>query len=353
MAIQGFTARFAHSVRKARLLTTSEVIARARIAGESDPLPASDAPNDLPIPVEHTSPEDVSPAKPEDGKDTFEHEVKRIDPNHFEAVERGATAGLADELAQAGNDPSPAPAAPEPSEVATPPEGVMPDAQPQPAPEQGAGSEQGSGDGIFDWVNGLDPVARGRLVNDWQQTVDPKLFSRHTNVLKMEAQGDVLTLTVQAFNTDTGAKPDISTGYSADGVERGELMMHLREVFQPNGPAVKHVLGVYNGFFEEQADLGEMPLLRVKVSGSAFKFEPKTRVIEGWADAGLGADPQWEKTPYSVYLVHFSLNFTTIGGAGANPTPAPAAPAAPAAPTTPAAPAAPPQKPPAPGQGAV
>lgn len=322
------------------------------MAGESDPLPATDLPNDKALPAEHTSPEDVSPDKPEDGKETFEHEVKRIDPEHFEPVAAKRSAAMLDELAP---DPAAAPVAgaepaipgADPGALAAPdsPSGAVPNAPPggpadappsaPPAPgaEDGAAESpssggvapppnpqpdtpQGGGKPVFDFENGLDPASRGRLVNDWQSDVDQKLFSRHTNVIKIEQKGNACTFMVQAFNTDTGAKPDLSTGYSADGAERGELMAHLREVFQPNGPAIGHVAGVYNDFIEEQADKGAMPLMRVKPSGSKFEFQPQERSIEGWSDSGMGRDPIWQATPFTVYTVALTIQFAPIGGQG-------------------------------------
>lgn len=353
MSVKGFTARFGHPLSRACLRTP--VAHRPHTAGEADPLPDSN--NDKAVPAEHTSPEDVSPEKPEDGNETFEHEIKRIDPGHFEPGSEPRTAALQEDLApapgaesiQAATPPGPGPepmASPAvtPSPTGAPPaapaaEGAVPGLpdgaaapEPVPSPDPAAPAAPGApaspatpaqpgaapgGEPVFDFEHGLDPASQGQLVNDWQTNVDSKLFSRHTNVIKITQKGNACTFVVQAYNTDTGAKPDITTGYAADGMERGELMTHLREVFQPNGPAIGHISGTYNDFIEQQADQGLMALMRIKPSGSNFKFEPQERVIEGWSDTGLGRDPIWQGTPYSVYTVSITIQFAPIGSQGA------------------------------------
>lgn len=315
MAVSGFTSIRA-SLSRAKLRASAALVT----AAEADPLSRSDAPNDEPIPAEHTSPEDVAPDRPEDGNETFEHEIKRIDPRHFEDTPK-REAALQDDLAQSAlpapeGDPTlPTPADAPGMEVAAP--GAAP-AEPEPAaPAPGAEPAPGGADNgqtVFDFENGLDPASKGQLVNDWQTNVDPKLFSRHTNVLKITQQGNAATFLVQAFNADAGAKPDLATGYAADGQERGELMAHLREIFQPNGPAIQHICGVCNDFIEDQAEQGQSPLKRLKAAGSNFDFIPKERQIEGWSDSGLGRDPIWRATPYTVYQVALTIQFTSIGG---------------------------------------
>lgn len=350
MAVVGFISRFGSSLRRSKI--RQPLVPASRTAGEADPLPETDLLNDKPIPAEHTSPEDVSPEKPEDGNETFEHEIKQIDPTHFEPLAASRKAGLADELAQPqspdaaqgaapaapGAEPSGGPASADPSAQPSPmdapaapdsPPTGLPDgaAAPDPvdsAPPAGApaGAPVGAPPGqdgakpVFDFEHGLDPASQGQLVNDWQTNVDQKLFSRHTNVIKITQKGNACTFVVQAYNTDTGAKPDLSTGYAADGAERGELMAHLREIFQPNGPAIGHIAGVYNDFIEQQADAGAMPLMRIKPAGSNFEFNPATRSIEGWSDSGMGRDPIWQGTPYSVYTVALTIQFAPIGGQG-------------------------------------
>lgn len=344
MAVTGFTSR--QGLRLARLRLALPIAIRTRSAGEADPLPTHpNLLNDDPIPTEHTSPEDVSPSEPEDGIESFEHEVRRIDPNHFEDVAptRKSEATLADQLSPAPTEaaaPDVPPAAPHAADPTQPAAPEAPAAPPAPsAPAAGAapgqapsvsagpgpngpqpgGSSPGNGGAsandapIFDFENGLDPASRGLLVNDWQTNVDPKLFSRHTNVIKISQQGNQVTFVVMAYNTDSSSNPDLSTGYAADGIERGELMTHLREVFQPTGPAIGHIAGIYNDFLEEQADTGAMSLLRIKPAGSSFQFMPQDRSIEGWSEAGLGREPTWQATPYTVYTVALTIQFIAIG----------------------------------------
>lgn len=346
MAVKGFTSRFASPLPRAQL--RAPVAQLHIIAAEADPLPDTDGLDDKPVALEHTTPETVSPDKPEDGKETTEHEIKRIDPNHYEPVETKRDAALHDELSPvsvletAAPDVTPgmpetaapapeapaAPAAPQAAPKApeaAPPTPAAPEAPAAPAapaapdaaaPAPGAAPAADGGKPVFDFENGLDPAAKGQLVNDWQTTVDKSLFSRHTNVTKIFQKGNAVTFTVLAYNTDTGAKPDLATGYAADGAERGQLMERLREVFQPPGKAIAHISGVYNDFIEQQADLGAMPLMRIKPSGSNFKMVPEQRNIEGWDDSGLGRDPVWKPTPYTVYTVELTVQFAAIGSKG-------------------------------------